>query len=176
MNVAIKLIPGPFITILFLMMQATLFAQSVNVGGSDWTVSPATITEAGNDYSNPYKSSTSQILVTASAPGGIIWSGRGNVNVRYEGNPTWNSSLKLTATRTGSGSASCLCVFPSISGGTSPGVEIETTDKLFFTINSGVLSLGITYSSVPVEIDLSGVSVTVPAAVYTAKIIFTITN
>ena len=61
-----------------------LKAQSITVGGSNWTPSTAVITEAGSDYSGTLISADNQILITSSIPGSFR---DARISVHYEANP-----------------------------------------------------------------------------------------
>lgn len=153
--------------ILFLIFFSVLKSQrSITVAGGNWAVPIPTITEAGSNYTGTYESSDNQISLTASVPLALS---SGKVSVHYEPNPTWNSNLILNVKRTGDGST--ICVLCTISGGTAY-QAVTLADLELFRITA-VLALG-SYSNIPIKIQLSGVSVTIPAATYNNKIVFTI--
>ena len=141
-------------------------AQTLTVAGSNWSPLVIPITEAGNNYSSVYESSRNQILLNASVP---LLLGNGVVSVRYEANTLWNNNLNLAIRRTGNGST--ICLLCSISGGTAY-QPITTINTELFRIGA-VLALA-SYSSIPVQLRLSGVSVLLPAANYNARVVFTI--
>ncbi|WBV50870.1 hypothetical protein [Chryseobacterium gambrini] len=155
-----------FIAILVVFSQLQS-QRTLTVGGTNWTVTIPSITEAGNNYTGTYESSTNQIILAASVP---LLLTSGKVSMHYVANPTWNSNLILSARRTGDGTTTC--VGCSISGGTTYTVIPPTTDIEFFRITA-VLALA-SYSNIPVQLQLSGVSVTLPATSYNSQIIFTI--
>ncbi|MCX8533652.1 hypothetical protein [Chryseobacterium luquanense] len=138
----------------------------LTVGGNNWTVAVPSITEAGTNYTGTYESVTNQILLSASVP---LLLSSGKVSVRYESNPTWNSNLILHARRTGDGTT--VCVLCSITGGTAY-QTVTTTDIELFRIVA-VLALA-SYSNIPIQLQLTGVSVTIPAATYNSRMVFTI--
>jgi len=142
--------------------------RTLTVGGNNWTVTIPSITEAGTNYAGTYESAANQILLTASVP---LLLGSGKVSVRYEANPTWNSSLILNARRTGDGTT--VCVLCSISGGTTYQPIGLTDVELFRIVAIATLA---SYSNIPIQLQLSGVSVTVPAATYNSRIVFTISE
>ena len=141
-------------------------SQTLTVGGTNWTVPITPITEAGNNYSGTYESTANQILLAASVP---LLLGNGKVSVHYEPNPAWHSSLILSARRTGTGST--LCVLCTLTGGMSYLALTQTAIELFRI--QAVLALA-SYSNIPIQIQLSGVSVTTPVANYNSRIVFTI--
>lgn len=154
--------------IFLLLLASPAYAQSLTVGGNNWTVSIPTITEAGTNYAGTYESATNQILLSASVP---LLLGSAKVSVRYIADPTWNNSLVLNIKRTGTGSTVCLLC--SITGGTTY-QPITLSDIELFRI-AAVLALA-SYSNIPIQLELTGVSVTIPAATYNARIVFTISG
>jgi hypothetical protein len=143
-------------------------AQTLTVGGTNWTVPITSITEAGTNYTATYESAANQILLAVSVP---LLLGNAKISVHYQGNPTWNNSLILSAKRTGNGTT--LCVLCSISGGSSY-QQITLTDVELFRIQA-VLALA-SYSNIPIQLELTGVSVTIPAATYNSTVVFTISS
>lgn len=150
----------------------TVFSKSysqrtLTVGGTNWTATIPSITEAGSNYQGTYESSPSQIILAASVP---LLLSSGKVSMHYTANPVWNPNLILSARRTGDGSTTCLLC--TISGGTTYTTIPLTTDIELFRITA-VLALA-AYSNIPVQLQLSGVSVTLPATNYNSQIVFTI--
>lgn len=155
-----------FILILITFSVFIKAQRTITVGGNNWTATIPTITEAGNNYSGTYESATNQILLATSVP---LLLGSGKVSVHYEANPTWHTSLILNIKRTGNGTTACLAC--SLTGGTAYQV-LTLTDVELFRINA-VLSLA-SYSNIPIQLQLSGVSVTIPATTYNSRVVFTI--
>ncbi|MCL1669569.1 hypothetical protein M2T82_16005 [Elizabethkingia ursingii] len=145
----------------------TTKAQTLIIGGNDWTANIPNITEAGTNYAGTYESLTNQILLTISVP---LLLGTGKVSVHYVPNPTWNNALSLAAKRTDDGTT--LCVLCSITGGKDNYIPLTQTDIELFRITA-VLALA-AYNNIGIQLRLSGVSVTVPAANYQARVIFTV--
>lgn len=142
------------------------------------------ITEAGNDYGAPTSSENPITLTytfnsgTSSMPGSDLFT-NGSIPVKMHYNPTgsWDSALHLYGQRNGGSTSTAAASF---SGG-FPYVEIPaSTDLPFFDLlwNGGALADGtsVSYSDIPVSIQLSGVSVLIPAATYTAQIIVAAEN
>lgn len=151
----------------FLIFFSIVKAQrTLIVAGGNWAVPIPSITEAGSNYVGTYESVDNQVLLTASVPALL---GTGKVSVHYEPNPTWNSNLTLSVKRTGDGTT--LCVLCTITGGTAY-QAVTLTELELFKITA-VLALA-SYSNIPIKIQLSGVSVTIPAATYNSKLVFTI--
>ncbi|MGH2622926.1 MAG: hypothetical protein ACRDE7_04600, partial [Sphingobacterium sp.] len=155
-----------YITLLLFCSSLVLGQRRLTVTGANWNVNPPAITDAGANYSGTYQSPSDQILLSAQVP---LLLASGKVSVRYEGNPTWHNALKIAIRRTGQGST--ICLLCGINGGLTY-QPITTVDTDFFTI-SAVLALA-SYSNIPVQLSLSGVSVTIPAANYQSRIVFTI--
>ena len=152
---------------LFLLSFCAMKAQrTLTVGGTNWVVSIPSITEAGSNYAGTYESAANQILLTASIP---LLLSSGKVSVHYEGNPTWNPNLILQAKRTGDGTTLCLlCI---ITGGTAYQTVTFTDIELFRITAIAALA---SYTNIPIQLQLSGVSVTIPAATYNSRLVFTI--
>jgi len=152
--------------ILFIMFSYQYKAQTMTVTGSNWAVSIPTITEAGNNYAGLYESATNQVILAVSVP---LLLGNAKVSVHYSANPTWNSSLILSAKRTSNGTT--LCALCSITGGTAY-QTITQTDIELFRIQA-VLALA-SYTGINIQLQLSGVSVTIPATSYQSQVVFTV--
>lgn len=143
-------------------------AQDITVSGTDWNVNIPPLSEAGKDYSGTYTSLSNQILLTVSLP---LLLGGARVSAHYEPDPNWHNDLKIAIKRTGSGSG--LCVLCSISGNENY-LILGTSDLSLFTINATISLL--TISNIPMQLRLSGVSVSVPAANYKSRVVFTISG
>jgi len=159
----------------------------VNIASSPSAIIIPPITEAGNDYTGTYTSNNpiSPItLGTYTIPRSVLLgltlleSGSIVSQIKMNYTPTiWNNSLHLYANRnggTGTATGVCVCSVYLNNGTNYP--EILQTDSVFFDLMfSGILGLLVTqisYSNIPVSIRLGGVSVTIPAATYTAQINF----
>ncbi len=163
-NLNIRYFP---MSLLFLGMTVFRAQQmSLTVSGNNWTPSVPIITEAGNNYTGAYASPTNQILLSVSIPLAL---GSGRISVQYESNPTWNNALILRTRRTGNGTTTC--VLCTISGGTAY-QNITLTSAELFRVQA-VVALA-AYSNIPIQLELTGVSVTIPAAVYQSRVVFTI--
>lgn len=157
-----------FCIIIVLGFATSMKSQTLSVTGTNWAVPIAPITEAGNNYTGTYESAANQVILAASVP---LLLGNAKVSVHYEPNPTWHNSLLLAAKRTGNGTT--LCVLCSITGGTTYLPFTQTAVELFRI--QAVLALA-SYSNIPIQIQLSGVSVTTPVASYNSRIVFTISG
>lgn len=152
---------------LFLLSSQIKAQRTLTVGGTNWVVNIPAITEAGNNYAGTYESASNEILLNASVP---LVLGNGKVTMHYEANPTWNSNLLLRARRTGNGTTSCTTC--TINGGTTYTNIPLTTDVELFRITA-VLALA-SYTNIPIQLELAGVSVTIPIGTYSSRIVFTI--
>lgn len=165
-----------------LIISGYLKAQVVNVSGN-WAATIPTITEAGNNYAGTYDNTTSTpITISATLPGSflnLLNSTGAKMTMHYTSN-AWNNSLTLSAKRTGgTGSISGLCLLctATINGGTTYIPVPQTPDVTFVTLTfAGVLGLGntVTFSDINLILQLAGVSVTIPASTYSARVVFTI--
>lgn len=163
----IKFFKKSALVVLLILFYELKAQRTLTVGGSNWTVTIPSITEAGTNYAGTYESATDQILLAASVP---LVLGNGKISMHYQANPTWNSNLILQAKRTGNGTTTC--VGCTITGGTAYTTIPLSTDVELFRINA-ILTLA-SYSNIPVQLELSGISVTIPATTYNSLIVFTI--
>lgn len=153
--------------VIFLTLSSCCFkAQTITVTSTNWAVTVPSITEAGNNYAGIYESSTNQVILGVSVP---LLLNTAKVSVHYEANPAWHNSLILSARRTNNGTTICgLC---TITGGATYQTVTQTETELFRI--QAVLSLA-SYTGINMQLQLSGVSVTIPAANYQSRIVFTI--
>lgn len=177
-----KILLKKHLYIIPLIMSSYVEAQTLNVSGSNWVVSVPTITEAGTNYAGTYQSSDTLLTLSGLLPGSflnLLSGGAAKISMHYI--PTaWNNSLRLYAKRSG-GTTSiggvCVLCTATINGGTTY-IEIpQGVDATFLTINfAGVLGLGnsVSFSGINTQLQISGVSVTIPATSYNAKLVFTI--
>ncbi|MGE8556826.1 MAG: hypothetical protein ACN6OB_23125 [Chryseobacterium jejuense] len=173
------------IYIILILSSSFINAQVVNVSGN-WTASIPAITEAGSNYTGTYDNSgsTAPNLITLSGtlPGSflnLLSSSGAKMTMRYTPNP-WNNSLTLSAKRTGGTTAIhglCVLCTASINGGANYIPISQTVDTTFVTFSfSGLLGVGnsVTFADINLIVQLAGVSVTIPASTYSARIVFTI--
>lgn len=165
-------------------MSSFFDAQTVNVSGNWSPVIPA-ITEAGNNYAGTYDNTTTTpttITLSGNLPGtflNLLSSSGAKMTMRYTPSP-WNNSLSLSAKRTGGSTTIhgvCVLCTATINGGTTYIPISETTDTTFVTFTfSGLLGLGnsVSFSDINLILQLAGVSVTLPASTYSARVVFTI--
>lgn len=165
----------------FIALSSFFKGQTINITGNNWAVNVPTITEAGSNYLGTYDN-PSQLVLSGNLPGAflnLLAGGAAKVSMHYVAT-TWNNSLHIYAKRIG-GTATvnglCIICTATINNGTNY-IEIPSAvDTTFFTISSGaVLGVGnsIDYKDVNVQLQIGGVSVAIPAAAYSAQIVFTI--
>lgn len=162
-------------------------AQTITVTGSNWNVNSnstpnfTVITEAGTNYTGTYEN-VNNLTLSGTLPRDFLNLLSGNaaqISIQYTPN-TWHNNLKLYAKRIGgSTNISGLCVLCSatLAGGTNYTEILSTGDTQLFTINFiGTLGIGtsVSYSSVNIKLQISGISVTVPVDNYSATIVFTV--
>ncbi|MBP1166901.1 hypothetical protein JOE44_003785 [Chryseobacterium sp. PvR013] len=170
-----------YLYIIPLIMGSFLEGQTINIAGTSWTASVPTITEAGNNYTGTYDN-PSLLTLSGFLPGSFLnLLGSSGAKISMQHVPTsWNSSLKLYAKRSG-GTATinglCVLCTATINGGLSY-IEIpQATAVTLSTITfSGVLGVSnsVNYSAISVQLEIGGVSVTIPAAAYSTQVVFTI--
>jgi hypothetical protein len=171
-----------YLYIIALLIGSYLEGQTINIAGTSWTVSVPTITEAGSNYAGTYDN-PSQLVLSGHLPGSflsLLTSAGARISMQHV--PTsWNSALKLYAKRSGGTTkinGLCVGCAATISGGNVNYVEIpQTGSATLSTITfTGVLGVShnVDYSAINVQLEISGVSVTIPAAAYSTQIVFTI--
>lgn len=152
--------------IFFILFSCYFKCQTITVAGTNWAVSIPSITEAGSDYAGVYQSAANQVVLTVNVP---LLLGTAKVSVHYEANPIWHNSLMLSARRTNNGTT--ICALCTITGGTTYQTVTQTAIELFRI--QAVASLA-SYTGINVQLQLSGVSVAIPAATYQSRVVFTI--
>lgn len=160
------------VILVFFIFPCGSHAQTFTVTGN-WTVPISTITEAGTDYVHSIESASNKVLIDLNLGKlvGLVYNGK--VLVKYV--PAhWNANLNLYVKRAGSGTSCLLC---SVSGGTSY-LVLTQTNQTFFSLQVTLSLLGIlaTFSNIPIQLKLSGVSVTIPADNYSGRVVFTVTS
>lgn len=143
-------------------------AQRLTITGTTWAATATPITEAGNDYtSSIIESGLSQTTIdikVRNTPG--LNNYTVNVKKTDSGN-NWGTLgilIKRTGIGTGGGPGS------TITGGTTY-VPILTTDSVFF---NGANDNGGTRSGIPIQYQISGISVLVPVGSYSTTITYTL--
>lgn len=134
----------------------SVFTQSITVTG-DWNfIVPAAVTEAGEDIDDRYESAANQMYID------IEHDGNWKVTMqRYD--IEWNDNFKYKVRRTGKGIGG---VAKIEGGGKWKEIKNDTADK-FFNSEQTILSI-------PFQYRIEGVSVIIPAYIYSTNIIFTL--
>jgi hypothetical protein len=139
-------------------------AQSINAIGS-WSVSvPSnTISEAGNDYNMNLTSMINQTLLDITVPT-ITTNWRVDVNKQ---DSFWHNSLGLWIRKTGDGmGVAGSTISPS---GTIPFFQLANLGQPLFIGTKN-------YSSIPIQYEIRGLSVLIPASTYNTTVVYTITE
>lgn len=150
---------GLLIVVILVGFHIDSHCQSITVNGSDWTVPLTNISEAGKDYTNVQESVSNQILLNGSGSAFFWLNTTLHISAHYTANINWNSNLIIALKRTGNGSLSS---GTSISGGTNYINLLNGTAQEIFTVHNGCGFCTYTFSNVPIQLQLSGISVTVP--------------
>ena len=149
-----------------LLIIPSIYAQTLTISpGWSVTIPASTITEAGLNYTTTTTTSAaSQSLID-------ITTGSQNINVFVYVQKTdvsWDSSLNLWVRRSGTGAGAGNS---TITNGTTF-QQVTNSPTSFFTVFMGKSK---TYSNVPLQYQISGLSVLIPAKTYTTTLLFTIT-
>lgn len=165
---------------LFLVGCESSKAQSLSISGSTWLPTINTVTEAGNDYSaTTLTSASNQSLLSVTMPSDyfIIFLMNNHYTVQVKtinSGASWSAAgLKIYAKRTGNGSGggSAFLGISDISGGNATFQELTSSDAYFFEGNNYGAS---PRSGIPIQFQITGVSVLAPVANYSTSIIFTL--
>jgi predicted secreted protein len=155
-------------TILFsitlLISTFCLKAQSINAIGS-WSVSvPSnTISEAGNDYNINLTSMTNQTILDINVP---VTTTSWRVDANKQ-DSFWNNSLTLWIRKTGDGIGVAGSTIAPL--GTIPFFQLANLGQPLFTGTKN-------YSSIPIQYEIRGLSVLIPASTYNTTVVYTITE
>jgi len=145
------------LTIFAMGLIFSIYTQSISVTG-DWnfTVPPSEYTEAGEDIGGNYESAVNQMYMN------IESNDKWEVSVqRYD--ISWNDDFLYAVRRTGDGVSGK----SKIKGGTDwKEIKDGISEKLFEGEK--------TILSIPFQYKIDGVSVTIPAYVYSTEVVFTI--
>ncbi|HRY33686.1 MAG TPA: hypothetical protein P5531_12030 [Bacteroidales bacterium] len=151
---------------LLLLFAVTLFtseessSQSISIsGGWSPSVSSANISDAGLDFSSPFTSAGTVIAMNIDVNPN---NSRYRINVARS-DVSWNTSFELQVRRTSDGNGPPAS---QISGGTSF-ITITTGNTVFFSGRRDRTEVDIEYS-------LEGVSATLPAAIYSTTVVYTL--
>ena len=151
---------GILLLFLFFSLLFTAKGQTIRATGGGWSnsIAATTITTTGNNYSQNVTSGISQTFIDIS-PTTINWIVRINKMDTH-----WHNSLELYAKRVGNG----FLTTATISGGTIFSI-IQNTPVEFFR---GTYSI----TSIPIQYEIRGLSVLIPADSYSTTIYYTISD
>ncbi len=158
-----------FFTVLVLM-QYTVYSQvSFNASGS-WTSFISSNLEAGSNFSSGYTSSSNQVYISATTTKGKGKAGNfgWNVSVHKE-DSNWHSSLGLSVRRTGSGNSTSNGNGGGLIQGGTAFQGLSGTTSAFFSGKKG-------HTDIPIQYQVTGVSVLIPSGVYSTTVVFTLTD
>ncbi|GLU56137.1 hypothetical protein [Dyadobacter frigoris] len=155
------------IRLLILLIFAVNFvtkAQGITItSATSWTVSPLSsaniITKAGKDYAGFETSPANQTLLKLT--GTVLCS----INIQQVTGANWDSNLKIYARRSGAGTGLAILL-----GGGSYQL-VTTSSTQLFTAALGIL-LG--KEDIPIQYQIQGLSVLLPAKSYSTTIMYTI--
>jgi len=152
-----------FISIILFLSVICIKAQTktISATGNDWSVivPSSTISEAGNDYANNFKytSQPNQTSLMITVPIGSSWV----VKVDKD-NVKWNSLLELYVVRSPS-------FLPTVIGGSSFQL-ITDMPNVFFR------GIGLIPRPIPIQYEIRGFSVLIPADTYSTTVYYTISD
>lgn len=154
-----------FFSLILFLSVISIEAQSINAIGN-WSVSvPSnTISAAGNDYNINLTSMINQTVLDIITVSTTSTSWR--VNVKKQ-DSFWDNLLTFWIHKTGDGVG---VLGSSISPiGSTPYLQVNNLEQLFF---EGTKS----YINIPIQYEIRGLSVLIPASTYNTTIIYTITE
>ena len=153
------------------LTEATQAQININANGNwIYPVSPLEITEAGTDFSGTFTSSANQVLVDITQNNfwaNLLLNYSWRVDIR-KSDVDWNPSLSLFAQRTGNGTPFWNFLPGTINGG--------TTYQQLTNINQTFFNGTRTRLDIPIQYQITGVSVLLPAKTYTSTVIYTVTE
>ena len=155
------------ILIVFLVISNCLYSQKdkMTVSGN-WTrdLSASDITGAGNDYASSIVSATNQSLITVSPGGNSKDYVNINVLVLREDNG-WDSNLTLKVKRSSGGTNGNNII--------SGGINFQTISNTSYIT---LFSCTGEHTFVPLQYEITGISVLLPVQTYSTTVVFTLMN
>ncbi len=134
-------------------------------GGWNTTLPVFSVTEAGNDFNSTYLSAPNEVLIDVFKVSGSNSPFNWRVDVR-KSDIDWGVGLQLSARRSGNGFAPNGSSF--ISGGTAF-ILLTHADQAFFNGRRD-------WYDIPIQFQLTGVSVLVPAKTHSTMVVYTVTE
>lgn len=145
------------IIVYILLFGTNTMAQKIKIKGA-WQVSSSTASfVAGDDVSENLTSNADQLEISVS---GNLNKTSWAVNVS-KSDIVWNNNLEIWVKRTGNGSGSGQCF-----GGT----VYQKVNNASFKFFDGQR----VQNSIPVQLEIRGITVTIPATAYSTNLIFTL--
>lgn len=149
----------------FLAISNMVFSQPVDltisgIDNGNWakTIAASDISEAGNDYPTSYESNTNQTLLTINPKNWnkliIVYVKRNDI--------AWNTNLNLKVKRTSNGTNGNTNI-----GGGLIYQTITNIDANFFTCKGY-------HAFIPLQYEITGISVVLPAQSYSTEIMYTV--
>jgi hypothetical protein len=134
-------------------------------GSWNYNIASSALLEAGNDFSTTtYQSATNQVLLNiTNSPKpnrNFVW----RIDVR-KSDISWNANLILSARRTGNS-------IPLSGGSITGGLAFQAITNSNQTFFSGRKSV----SDIPIQYQITGASVLIPAQTFSTTIIYTVTE
>lgn len=143
------------------------FGQTISATGTTWNAAPTSITEAGNNYSSALTSTANQTTLTVSVGLALLTSWK---VLAKKQDATWNSNLTVWVRKTGDGTGILTPVLGTISpNGATSYVQLTATNQEIFSGFSNRFN-------VPIQYELRGLSVLIPAGSYSTSVIFTVVD
>ncbi|WP_428653380.1 hypothetical protein [Runella sp.] len=154
-----------FFLLLIFFITRSAFGQTISATGTTWNASVTTITEAGSNYSSNITSAANQTTLTISV--GLALLTNWKVFVKKQ-DATWNSNLTVWVRKTGDGTGILTPVLGTISpNGATSFIQLTATNQEIFTGFSNRFN-------VPIQYEIRGLSVLIPASSYSTSVIFTV--
>lgn len=139
--------------------------QNISATGITWNASATTITEAGSNYASTATSAANQSTITITVGLALLTSWRVLV---YKQDASWNSNLSLWIRKTGDGTGILTPVLGTISpNGTTSYVQLSGSNQEIFRGFSNRFD-------VPIQYEIRGISVLIPASNYSTSVVFTV--
>ncbi len=153
------------ICILYWLNLSDVLGQSISATGTTWNASATTITEAGSNYASTATSAANQSTITIAVGLALLTSWRVLV---YKQDASWNSNLSLWIRKTGDGTGILTPVLGTISpNGTTSYVQLSGSNQEIFRGFSNRFD-------VPIQYEIRGISVLIPASNYSTSVVFTV--
>jgi len=146
---------------------ALCYSQTtINSGSSvNFTISETIISEAGNDFPPVFSTSANETVISiAILPENVQNTTYENWSIDIKKSDIdWHNDILLSIKRTGSGTTN---YGTTLIGGTVY-QQIQNTDNSFFNGTGWI-------TDIPLQYQITGISVTIPAKLYSTEVVFTL--